>query len=110
MCFELSWRNASIFIIAPLSCSAPIYKDLLSSPLHLKFSFISAGVSAEPADSCSIFPPAAGKRTWGLPALSLSPALARCGTVAQTSTGVKEDAMVWRVWMLPLCSRARGCV
>ena len=62
MCFELSQRNASIFIIAPLSCSAPIYKDLLGSPLHLKFSFISAGVTAEPADSCSIFRLAAGRR------------------------------------------------
>lgn len=61
VCSELSRRNASVLIIAPLSCSPPIYKDLLGSPLHLKFSFISTGVTAGPADSWSSFPPAAGK-------------------------------------------------
>lgn len=47
VCFESSQCNASVFIIAPLSCLAPIYKDLLGSPLHLKFSFISPCDTAE---------------------------------------------------------------
>lgn len=97
----------SIFIIAPLSCSAPIYKDLLSSPLHLKFSFISTRVTAKPAGSWSIFLPAAGKSPVGcagLPAPSSSPFFAPkaallqlhgpVGSVEVLWVGVEADAMV----------------
>lgn len=91
MCSELSPCNVPVLIIAPLSCSPPIYKDLLGSPLHLKFSFISTGVTA---DSWSSFPPAAGKCGWDS-LLHPHPWNFR-GTVVWTgwsSVGTLEDVM-----------------
>lgn len=103
VCSELSWCTVPVLIIAPLSCSPPIYKDLLGSPLRLKFSFISTGVTAEPADSWSSFPPAAGK--CGTPCSVPIPAFSvGCGTLAWpgwSSVGVLEDVM-------GVCSRPGG--